>query len=171
MVLPTEPEAAPVTSKSYDLPLKYHIFVKEELTNILEAGLIERYLSPYAAILIVVPSKVPPWSSLTKTKRLVIGYYELNKKLPQVQTTQAKSKGSIVLIETAKIDHIWAKLKGARYFSSLDIRSGYHHISIHPDVRPKTAFIFPYGKFQWKRASYGISHAPSVFLSTMFKLF
>ena len=44
-------------------------------------------------------------------------------------------------------------------------------MSIHPESRPKTTFICPYGKFQWKRVSYGIVHAPSVFLSTMFKLF
>ena len=56
-------------------------------------------------------------------------------------------------------------------FSSLDIRLGYHHISIHPESRPKTAFICPYGKFQWKRVSYGIAHAPSVSLSAVFKLF
>ena len=81
------------------------------------------------------------------------------------------SKGSISLIETAKIDHIWVKLKGAQYFSFLNIRSGYHHISIHPESRPQTTFICPYGKFQWKRVSYGIAHAPSVFLSVIFKLF
>ena len=63
------------------------------------------------------------------------------------------------------------KLKGAWYFSSLNIRLGYHHISIHPESRPKTAFICPYGKFQWKRVSYGIAHAPSVFIFTVFKLF
>ena len=76
-----------------------------------------------------------------------------------------------MLIEMAKIDHIWAKLRDARYFSSLDIRSGYHHISIHPELGPKTPFICPYGMFQWKRVSYGIACAPSVFLSTMFKLY
>ena len=36
MVLPTEPEAAPVASKPYDLPFKYHSFVKEDLMNLLE---------------------------------------------------------------------------------------------------------------------------------------
>ena len=82
-----------------------------------------------------------------------------------------KFKGSILLIETAKIDHIWVKLKGAQYFSCLNIRSGYHHISIHPGSKAKTAFICPYDKFQWKRVSYGIAHAPHVFLSAMFKLF
>ena len=84
---------------------------------------------------------------------------------------QAKANGSIVLIEIVKIDHIWAKLKGAWYFSSLDIRTGYHHILIHPDVRPKTAFISPYGKFQWKLVSYGRLMHQAFFLNAMFKLF
>ena len=35
----------------------------------------------------------------------------------------------------------------------------------------KTAFIYPFGKFQWKRVSYGIAHAPSFFSSAKFKLF
>ena len=104
--------------------------------NLLEAGLIERSPSPYAATIIVVPHKAPPGSSLTETKRLVIDYLELNKQLPKVQTVYAKYKGSIVLIEIAKIDHIWAKLKGAWYFSSLDTRSGYHYSSIHPASKP-----------------------------------
>ena len=61
----------------------------------------------------VVPHKAPAESSLTETKRLVIDYQELNKQLPKVQTVQTKAKGTIMPIETAKIDHIWAKLKGA----------------------------------------------------------
>ena len=60
----------------------------------------------------------------------------------------------IPIVKHHHIEHIWAKLKDARYFSSLDIRSGYHHISVHPDSRRKTAFICPYGEFQWKRVSY-----------------
>ena len=170
VVLPTEPGGVPVASKAYDLPLKHHKFVKDELQNLLEAGLIQRYLSPYAVPIIVVPCEAQPGSSLTETKSLVIDYHELNKQLPKVQTAQAKSKSNIALIETDKIDHIWARLKGAKYFFSLDIKSWYHHISIHPESWPKTAFICPYGKFQWKRASYQIAHTPSVFLS-MFKLF
>ena len=72
MVLPTEPRAPPVDSKPYDLPLKHHKFVEEELTNLLEAGLIKRSLSPYTTPIIVVPHKAPPGSSLTETKRLVV---------------------------------------------------------------------------------------------------
>ena len=68
MVLPTEPGATLVASKPYDLPLKHHRLIKEELMNLLEAGLIERLLSPYAVPIIVVLHKIPPGSSLTETK-------------------------------------------------------------------------------------------------------
>ena len=103
MVLPTEPGVTPVASKPDDLPFKHHKFITEELMNLLEAGHIERSLGPYAAPIILVPHKAPPGSSLTETKRLVIDYCEHNKQLPKVQTVQAKSKGSIVLIEIAKL--------------------------------------------------------------------
>ena len=63
---------------------------------------------------------------------------------------QGKSNSILALIETAKIDHIRSKLKDEKYFSILDICSGYHHISIHPDSGPKTKFICPYRKSQWK---------------------
>ena len=41
MLLHTEPGSIPVASKPYFLPLKHHKFVTEEITNLLEAGLIE----------------------------------------------------------------------------------------------------------------------------------
>ena len=88
---------------------------------------------------------------INRDKRLAINYQEINKQLSRVQMVQVKAKGTFALIEMAKIDHIWAKFKSAQYFSSLEIRAGYHHISIHLDSRPKTAFICPYGKFQWKK--------------------
>ena len=58
-----------MVSKSYLLPLKLHKFIKEEPTNMLEAGLIE-----HAALIMVVLYKAPAGSSLTETKRLVIDY-------------------------------------------------------------------------------------------------
>ena len=56
MVLHTEPGSIAVVSKPYSVPLKHHKFVKEELTNLLEVGLIERSLCSYAApIMITAP--------------------------------------------------------------------------------------------------------------------
>ena len=87
--------------------------MKEEIENLLEARLIERSMSPYAAPIIVVPRKSKPSTPLGETKLLVIDYWELNMQIPRVQMTQAKSKGCLALIKTTKIDHIWSKLKGA----------------------------------------------------------
>ena len=69
---------------------------------------------------------------------------------------QAKSKGNLALIEMEKIDHIWSRLKGTGYFTICDIKSGYHHILMHPDSRPKIAFTCPYGKFQWKTVAFEV---------------
>ena len=48
MEIDTHPNLPPVTSKPYPLPLKQHKFIKEEIKNFLEAGLIERSKSLYA---------------------------------------------------------------------------------------------------------------------------
>ena len=59
MVPHTKPGNILVLSKPYSLPMKNHKFIKEELANLLEAGLIEWSLSPYAAPIMVVPCKAP----------------------------------------------------------------------------------------------------------------
>ena len=128
-------------------------------------------MNPYATPVIVVPRKSKLRTPLAETKRLVIYYWDLNKQIPKVQTTQTKSMGSLALIETGKIYHIWSRLKGAQYFTIPDIRSGYHHISVHPDSIPKTTFIFSYSKFQWWRVAFGVQTGLNVFLNLMFKLF
>ena len=60
-------------------PLKHHKFVKKEIKNLLEAGLVERSMSPYAAPIIVVPRKSKPGVNLEEIKRLVTDYHEFKK--------------------------------------------------------------------------------------------
>ena len=69
MAIDTDPNLLPVTSKPYPLPLKHHKLVKEEVENLLEAGLIERSMSPYAAPIIVVPRKSKPGVFLAERKK------------------------------------------------------------------------------------------------------
>ena len=47
ITIDTDPNLPPVMSKPYPLPFKHHKFVKEEIEKLLEAGLIERSMSPY----------------------------------------------------------------------------------------------------------------------------
>ena len=57
MTVDTDLNLPPVMSKPYPLHLKHDKFMKEENENLLQAGLIERSMSPYATPIIVVPRK------------------------------------------------------------------------------------------------------------------
>ena len=166
MPIETPLDALPIASKLYPLALKHHQFVKEELQKFLQAGLIERSMSPYTSPILVVNKKSQDSSAeLSDTRWLVIDYRALNRLAPTVQTILA-------LVHTPNIDQIWAKLKNAKYFSTLDIRSGFHHMPIKEEDRHKTAFVVnSYGKFQWCRTPFGLEQAPASFNSLMLKIF
>ena len=53
----TTPDGLPIASKPYPLALKQHQFIKEELQKLLQAGLIEQSMSPYASPVLVVNKK------------------------------------------------------------------------------------------------------------------
>ena len=100
MKIDTDQNLPPVASKPY--PWNINKIVSEEIENLLEAGLIQRSMSPFAALIIVVHRKSKPGAPLTETKRLVINYCELNKQIPKVQTPLRKTKCNQALMETAR---------------------------------------------------------------------
>ena len=64
----SDPNLPPVMRKQYPLPLKHHNFGKKEIIKILQAGLIERSMSPYAELIKIVPTKSKPGAPLAETK-------------------------------------------------------------------------------------------------------
>ena len=48
-----------------------------------------------------------------------------------------------------KVEDIFSKLNGAKYFSTLDLRAGYHHIPLDMSLIPQTAFNSPFGKYEY----------------------
>ena len=63
-----------------------------------------------------------------------------------------------------KIDELYAKLKGYKVFSSLDLRSGYYHIGLSESAKPKSAFILSsLSKYQFNRVPFGLTQAPAYF--------
>ena len=62
-----------------------------------------------------------------------------------------------------KIDQMFAKLKGATCFSTIDLRSGYYHIGSTRESRGKSAFVIPMGKWEFKRTPFRLSQAPAYF--------
>ena len=58
---------------------------------------------------------------------------------------------------------MYAKLKGAKVFSTIDLRSGYYHIVLGKDSRAKTAFVMPFGKYEFLMVPFGLAQAPAYF--------
>ena len=65
---------------------------------------------------------------------------------------------------------MYAKLKGAKVFSTIDLRSGYHHITLGKDSRAETAFVTPFGKYEFLMVPFGLAQAPAYFQLLMNKV-
>ena len=66
-----------------------------------------------------------------------------------------------------KVEDIFSQLNGAKYFSTLDLRAGYHHIGLITDSIPKTAFTSPFGKYEYVKVPFGLAQAPAYFQELM----
>ena len=85
-------------------------------------------------------------------------YRAVNSLLPPVKKVFSKA-----LVPLPKIDEIYARLKGSRIYSTFDMRNGYYHMALTERARPKTAFVSAYGKWEFKRCSFGVAQAPAYF--------
>ena len=69
----------------------------------------------------------------------------------------------MTLLPLPKIDEIYAQLKGSKIYSNFDMRSGYYHMVLSEESRPKTVFVSSYGKWEFKRCLFGLVQAPVYF--------
>ena len=152
---------SPIASKSYTLPLKHYDWVQREIETLERTGIIERSISPWTSPIVIVPKKSTPGKPLRR--RMCIDYRRINKLQPEVSKADS-GKGCISLIPLPKIDELYAKLKGYKVFSSLDLRSGYYHIGLKELAKPKSAFVLSsLGKYQFNRVPLGLAQAPAYF--------
>ncbi|GBG91827.1 hypothetical protein CBR_g53718 [Chara braunii] len=122
--------------------------LRAQLDDLLEKGWIRPSSSPYGASVLFVRKK-------NKELRLCIDYRKLN-----AQTV--KNVGPL-----PRIDDLLERLGGAKLFSKLDLKSGYHQLEIRQEDRYKTAFKTRYGHFESLVMPFGLTNAPTTFQAAM----
>ena len=118
--------------------------VKRTIGDYLEKGWIRPSTSPYGAPVIVIRKK-------TGELRIVIDYRMLNK-----QTR-------IDAYPIPRIDELLDRLSKARFFTKIDLASGYHQVKMAAGHEYKTAFLTRYGTYEWLVLPLGLTNAPATF--------
>ena len=151
-------DSPPITQRPYTLPLKHATWVQKELEILEKAGVIVRSVFPWASPIVVVPKRTAPGEP--PKRRLCVDYRAVNSLLLPMKKAFSKANGVLTL---PKIDEIYAQLKGSTIYSTFDMKSGYYHMVLSKESRPKTAFASSYGKWEFKRCPFGLAQAPAYF--------
>ncbi|GBG62855.1 hypothetical protein CBR_g32438, partial [Chara braunii] len=122
--------------------------LRAQLDDLLEKGWIRPSSSSYGAPVLFVRKK-------NKDLRLCIDYHKLN-------SQTIRNAGPL-----PRIDDLLERLGGAKFFSKLDLKSGYHQLEIRKEDRYKTAFKTRYGHFEWLVMPFGLTNAPTTFQAAM----
>ena len=160
-------DSPPVSSRPYTLPLKHYEWVQREIESLERAGVITKSMSKWASPIVIIPKKSAPGEP--PKRRLCVDFRKVNE-LQQEVITAGKTKGQISIHPLPKIDEMYAKLKDAKVFSTIDLRSGYHHIALGKSSRAKTALVMPFGKYEFLMVPFGLAQAPAYFQLLMNKV-
>ena len=150
-------------SKPFTLPLKHYSWVQQKIETLEHVGVIKKSISPWASPIVVVPKKSAPGES--PRQRMCVDFRRINELQPKMQRVdkQTDTQGNLSLISLPKIDKMYANLCGAKIFTTLDLQSGYYHIALDNKSKAKTAFVTPFGKYEFNAVPFGLAQALAYF--------
>jgi hypothetical protein len=126
--------------------------MREYIDAGLRSGQLQPSTSPYGSMALVVMKK-------DGTPRVVIDYRAVNE-------ITVKNKYPLPLM-----DELFDRVVNAKWFTKIDLRSGFHQIAIRPEDREKTAFRTRYGSFEYTVLPMGLCNAPGTFMQLMNETF
>ncbi|EYC34920.1 hypothetical protein Y032_1273g3795, partial [Ancylostoma ceylanicum] len=141
-------DTAPIRQRTRPVPIGARAEFKEIIRSLLERGIIERSTSPWASPVVLVKKK-------DGSIRLCVDYRELNKVTRQDA------------YPLPAIDVMLQSLQGKRYFTTLDMCSGYWQIPLSNDAKEKSAFTTSEGLFQFTVLPFGLCTSPAEFQRLM----
>ena len=151
-VIDLVPGTAPITKRPYRMSVEELAELKKQLKDLLDKEYIRPSASPWGSPVLFVKKK-------DGSTRLCIDYRSLN-------AVTVKNKYPL-----PRIDDLLDQLRKAKFFSKIDLRSGYHQMKIRlSDIR-KTAFVTRYGQYEFIVVSFGLTNAPAYFMNMMNKVF
>jgi hypothetical protein len=142
------PGTTPVYKKHYKMAPNELVELKVQIDELLDKGFIRPSTSAWGCPAMFVKKK-------DKTLRMVVDYRPLN-------AVTIKNKYPFILFD---------QLSGAKVFSKIDLRLGYHQIKIKKEDIPKTAFTTRYGLYEFLVMSFGLTNAPAYFMYLMNSVF
>uniref|UniRef100_A0A2N9IMJ0 RNA-directed DNA polymerase n=1 Tax=Fagus sylvatica TaxID=28930 RepID=A0A2N9IMJ0_FAGSY len=146
------PGTAPISIAPYRMASVELRELKEQLQDLMQKGSIRPSASPWGAPVLFVKKK-------DGSMRLCIDYRQLNR---------ATIRNRYPL---PRIDDLFDQLQGAKVFSKIDLRSGYHQLKIKKEDIPKTAFRTRYGHYEFLVMPFGLTNAPAAFMDLMNRVF
>ena len=126
--------------------------LRVQLQELLEKGFIRPSTSPWGSPVLFAKKK-------DKTLRPCIDYRQLNR-------VTIKNRYPLL-----RIDDLFDQLRGARVYSKIDLRTGYHQLRVRETDIPKTAFRMRYGHFEFTVMPFGLTNALAAFMDLMHRVF
>ena len=143
-----KPDVEPVCIRQYRMTPLEKAELVTQIDDFITKGWIELSTSGWSSPVLFIPK---PNGKL----RFCLDYRRLN-------TRTEKDSGPI-----PHQSELLDQLRGAKYFSALDLASGYYQLEMENASRKYTAFPTPYGLYQWKVMPMGLTNAPAVFQTAM----